>query len=411
MSSFQGQQIRISGRPTWAEIHLDNLAANFEQIRNRVSPAARIMAIVKADAYGHGALECSRRLAKSGADWFGVAIPEEGIPLRAAGITQPILCLGGFWSDQAAACVQHRLTPVVYRLDMLESLDHAAKDAGIIADAHVKIDTGMGRLGAFRRTKRIRPPPRSLSQRAHRRVDESSRGRRRQRVPTVDPRSNPSFRRSRGGISSCRLPPNLSSSLQTRRASTAIAKRGETSCAPAACCTVFGAMCCRCRSDPKLAAVMSLHSRISMLKWVLPGETIGYGCTFEASRSLIATLPIGYHDGYMRALSNRDRARHVAPVVGRISMDLTLIDVTNVSGVELGDKVPYSVGIESMLDQASPPRIWRASPAHSRTKLHAASANAFRVSIYNCPSLTTTRRVYYYSSPRGALYKLRRILS
>ena len=96
MSSFQGQQIRISGRPTWAEIHLDNLAANFEQIRNRVSPAARIMAIVKADAYGHGALECSRRLAKSGADWFGVAIPEEGIPLRAAGITQPILCLGGF---------------------------------------------------------------------------------------------------------------------------------------------------------------------------------------------------------------------------------------------------------------------------------------------------------------------------
>ena len=85
MSSFQGQQIRISGRPTWAEIHLDNLAANFEQIRNRVSPAARIMAIVKADAYGHGALECSRRLAKSGADWFGVAIPEEGIPLRAAG--------------------------------------------------------------------------------------------------------------------------------------------------------------------------------------------------------------------------------------------------------------------------------------------------------------------------------------
>jgi alanine racemase len=88
---------------------------------------------------------------------------------------------------------------------------------------------------------------------------------------------------------------------------------------------------------------MSLHTRISMLKWVPPGETIGYGCTFEASRkSLIATLPIGYHDGYMRALSNRAnvivRGMHT-PVVGRVSMDLTLIDVTNVPGVEVGDKV------------------------------------------------------------------------
>jgi len=95
--------------------------------------------------------------------------------------------------------------------------------------------------------------------------------------------------------------------------------------------------------DPQLAPVMSLHSRISMLKWVPAGETIGYGCTFEASRkSLIATLPIGYHDGYMRALSNRAnvivRGTHV-PVVGRVSMDLTLIDVTGVSGVEVGDKV------------------------------------------------------------------------
>jgi alanine racemase len=96
-------------------------------------------------------------------------------------------------------------------------------------------------------------------------------------------------------------------------------------------------------SDPGLVPVMSLHTRISLLKWVPPGETIGYGCTFEASRrSLIATLPVGYHDGYMRGLSNRAHVivRGVyAPVVGRISMDLTLIDVTNVSGVELDDQV------------------------------------------------------------------------
>jgi alanine racemase len=96
-------------------------------------------------------------------------------------------------------------------------------------------------------------------------------------------------------------------------------------------------------SDAELLPVMSLHSRISLLKWVPPGETIGYGCTFEASRkSLIATLPIGYHDGYMRGLSNRAdvivRGTY-APVVGRVSMDLTLIDVTNVPGVEIDDEV------------------------------------------------------------------------
>ena len=105
------------------------------------------MAVVKANAYGHGAVDCARRLAREGADWFGVALPEEGIGLRISGITQPILCLAGFWEGQAAACIQQRLVPVVYRLDLIEALDTAARDAGIIADVHVKIDTGMGRLG------------------------------------------------------------------------------------------------------------------------------------------------------------------------------------------------------------------------------------------------------------------------
>jgi len=343
MSSFQGQQIRISGRPTWAEIHLDNLAANFEQIRNRVSPAARIMAIVKADAYGHGALECSRRLAKSGADWFGVAIPEEGIPLRAAGITQPILCLGGFWSDQAAACVQHRLTPVVYRLDMLESLDHAAKDAGIIADAHVKTDTGMGRLGVrFDELSEFVP---LLDRFRNVRID----GLMSHLAAADDNACQPltrdqihRFEEAAGVFRHAGYHPtylHLSNSAGIyghREAWGNIVRPGGV---------LYGLwrdVLPMSISDPKLAAVMSLHSRISMLKWVLPGETIGYGCTFEASRkSLIATLPIGYHDGYMRALSNRANVivrGAFAPVVGRISMDLTLIDVTNVSGVELGDK-------------------------------------------------------------------------
>src|SRR6266436_5325133 len=129
------------GRPTWAEIDLDALSHNLHVIRERADAKMRVMAAVKANAYGHGAVECARRLESAGTDWFGVALPEEGSELRRAGITRPILCLGGFWKGQEAACLEQRLTPVVYRLDMIESLDRAARDAKAIADVHVKIDT------------------------------------------------------------------------------------------------------------------------------------------------------------------------------------------------------------------------------------------------------------------------------
>src|SRR3989440_10183848 len=131
------------GRPTWAEIDLHALAHNLHVIRERAGAQVRVMAAVKANAYGHGAVECARRLESAGVDWFGVALPEEGIELRRAGITRPILCLGGFWKGQEAACLEQRLTPVVYRLDLIESLNRSAHDAKVTADVHVKIDTGM----------------------------------------------------------------------------------------------------------------------------------------------------------------------------------------------------------------------------------------------------------------------------
>src|ERR1700686_4377383 len=134
-------------RPTWAEIDLNALAENLRVIREHVGREVNVMAAVKADAYGHGAVPCARRLEAEGVEWFGVALPEEGTELRRGGITKPILCLGGFWEGQQKACLQQKLTPVVYRLDMIESLDRFARDAGVIADVHVKIDTGMGRLG------------------------------------------------------------------------------------------------------------------------------------------------------------------------------------------------------------------------------------------------------------------------
>jgi alanine racemase len=338
------EHIRISGRPTWAEIHLDNLAANFNQIKNLVSPTARVMAIVKADAYGHGAVECARRLAKEGAEWFGVAIPEEGTQLRAAGITQPILCLGGFWPDQTAACLQQRLTPVVYRLDMLESLNQAAADTGVVVDVHIKIDTGMGRLGIrfdeltefvpqLARFRNVRID--GLMSHLAAADDASCKPLTRDQINRFDEAAS-AFRQA--GYHPTYLHLSNSAGIYGHREAWGNMVRPGG--------VLYGLwrdVLPKTLSDPQLGPVMSLHTRISMLKWVPPGETIGYGCTFEASRkSLIATLPIGYHDGYMRALSNRAnvvlRGMYV-PVVGRVSMDLTLIDVTNVTGVQVGDKV------------------------------------------------------------------------
>src|SRR5574341_2529878 len=135
-------------RPTWAEISLSALKHNYLTIKNHLTAGAQLMAVVKADAYGHGAVECSRALESIGADWLGVALVEEGVELRWAGIVRPIFCLGGFWRGQAEEIAAHDLTVAIFRLDQAEELDAKAREAGRIANFHLKVDTGMGRLGA-----------------------------------------------------------------------------------------------------------------------------------------------------------------------------------------------------------------------------------------------------------------------
>lgn len=331
-------------RPTWAEINLDALAHNFHLVKNRVGADVSVMAVVKADAYGHGAVGCAHRLEQEGASWFGVALPEEGIELRKAGITRPILCLAGFWEGQAAACLQHELVPVVYRLDMFAALDHAARDRGVVADVHLKIDTGMGRLGvrydevnqfadAIKGFQNIRvaglmthfaaadePSCETLT---HQQIERF------QNVVTVfrEHGYRPEFTHLANSAGIFAEPNSWGNMV---RPGGVLYGLWRDILDPA-------------HRDEDFRPVMSLHSRISLLKWVPEGETVGYGCTFEASRkTLVATVPIGYDDGYPRALSNRSHAiiRGVfATVIGRISMDLTLIDVTNVPDVMLNDEV------------------------------------------------------------------------
>jgi len=340
------QTLDLGHRPTWAEIDTNALAANFHTVKQRVGSDVSVMAVVKANAYGHGAVECARRLEREGADWFGVALPEEGIELRNASIAKPILCLAGFWGEQATACLQQQLVPVVYRLDTIAAYDRAARERQVVADVHVKIDTGMGRLGV--RFDEISDFAGALKKFKNIRVD----GFMTHFAAADEP--------------AC----EILTKDQNQRFETAVAAFREQGFDPtyrhlANSAAIFGQptawgnlvrpggvlyglwrdILAPEDRDVNLRPVMSLHSRITLLKWVPQGETVGYGCTFEASRkTLVATIPIGYDDGYMRALSNRGHAiiRGVyATVIGRISMDLTLIDVTNVPGVQTEDEVTF----------------------------------------------------------------------
>lgn len=331
-------------RPTWAEIDRDALAANFHIVKDRVGPNVNVMAVVKANGYGHGAVECARRLEEEGADWFGVALPEEGIELRNAGITKPILCLAGFWSGQATACLERNLVPVVYRLDMIEALDRAARERGGVANVHVKVDTGMGRLGV--RFDEVPEFAVALKSFPNIRVDGLMTHFAAADEPSCGPLTKDQIQRFENALAAFRehgYKPTYHHLANSAGIFAQPTAWGNMVRPGGVLYGLWRDILAPGGSDENLQPVMSLHSRITLLKWVPPGETVGYGCTFEASgKTLVATIPIGYDDGYMRALSNRGHAiiRGVyATVIGRISMDLTLIDVTSVPGVQLDDEV------------------------------------------------------------------------
>lgn len=333
-----------SGRPTWAEIDLDALAHNFHVIRERVGADVKVLAAVKANAYGHGAIECSRRLEKEGTDWFGIALPEEGTELRNAGITKPILCMGGIWAGQESLCIQENLTPVVYRFDVAEALDRAAADAGKTVDIHVKIDTGMGRLGvrcgdlpefcdALKRFKNVRVD--GLMTHLSSADDQ-----------TKHDYTDQQLQRFREALSTVREHGLTPTHVHAANSAGLFAFPESRFNLVRPGGTLYGFahdVLPANLEHPNLRAVMSLHSRIELVKQVKRGDKLGYGGTFETRRdSVIATIPIGYDDGYRRAFSNKSRVivrDQFAPVVGRISMDLTIIDVTDVPDVTVDDCV------------------------------------------------------------------------
>ncbi len=331
-------------RPTWAEINLDNLAYNFHSVKEFIGANIEYMAVVKADAYGHSAIECAKRLENEGVDWFGVALPEEGFELRNNGITKPILCLGGFWSGQETLLLENDLTPVIYQLDLAEQFNKACEKKGLASNVHIKIDTGMGRIGirfdqiddfitGFKRFDNLKIEGVMTHFASADNLSENN-------------FTNLQIQRFEDAVNIVEQNGFYPKYKDLANSPGAIAhknSRGNLIRLGGILYGLGGDVLPREIAIPKLKPVMSVYSTISLLKTIYIGDTLGYGRTFRAKRkSLIATVPIGYQDGFARNLSNHGKVLIngvFAPVVGTVSMDWIIIDVTDVPNVKVNTEV------------------------------------------------------------------------
>jgi alanine racemase len=318
-------------RPTWAEVDLGAIKRNLRAIRGKMPAGTKIMFVVKANAYGHDAALCARA-AESGrdADWFGVSSVEEGVALREAGVRLPILVLGSLYPfESVLAAVAHDLTPVVASLESARRLAEVAVKLGRRVDCHVKVDTGMGRIGAS--PDAALGVVRYLSQLKAVRVQ----GIYTHLASAEDDAATTAeqlkrFRRVVDALSREGLRPPLVHAANSAGALRRPASRFDLVRPGLA---VYGLF-------PGFEAALTLKSKIVFLKTVPKGATVSYGGTWRAKRpTRVATLPIGYGDGYARALSNRAAVLvggRRCPVIGRVTMDQTMVDVSAATEARVG---------------------------------------------------------------------------
>jgi len=339
---------RVSTRPTWAEVSLGNLCHNFRAVRAHVG-TSQVCAVVKADAYGHGAVECSLALEREGARWFGVTTTDEALPLRQAGIRGRILLMTGFWRGEEEEVVRQNLTATIWEPWHLVLLERAAGRLGLRARVHLKVDTGMGRLGA---TPEQLPALLTLLQSSqHLQLEGLCTHFAASEVvdaPEMD-RQTQVFSSAEKLVREAGLAPELFHLANTA----AVASRPSSwrsMVRPGLALYGYSLPLHRGGDlQPEASPHLDLRPVLSWKTLVLSvhdtqvGQALGYGGTFVAKvASRIAVLPLGYADGLVRRLSNRGRVMvrgHYAPIVGRISMDLTLVDVTEIPDVVLGDEV------------------------------------------------------------------------
>ena len=324
----------VSLRPTRAEVLLDAIGHNLQVVRG-AARGRKVLAVVKADAYGHGVVPVAQRLQAEGVDGFGVALAEEGIELREAGIDRAILVLNGINGGAHRDIIAAGLTPVVYEISEASAFDAVSGDRPI--DVHLKVDTGMGRLGVpltdladFLRALRRFPSIRIAGLMTHLSTADAD--------PDYVAEQIASFAQAQGLVRRFGHEPTVLHAAN----SAALFRHPETHFDWVRPGLALYGYAGSGTVDPPLQPAMRWRTQVLRLRTLQPGESVGYGRSFRAaSETLLATLPLGYGDGLLRSASNRGHVliRGVrCPIVGNIAMDLTTVDVSSVPGVAIGDE-------------------------------------------------------------------------
>lgn len=327
-------------RNNYVTIDLAAIRNNYHVLRRRVPAGVRVMPVIKADAYGHGMLPVAQTLEAEGAEYFAVALVEEGIALRQAGIKAGILVLGAAMADAVSEAVRYDLTQTVFSVEMLQLIDREAAQQQKTAQVHIKLDTGMNRIGlrtedearqvagALAKAKNIK----AAGIYTHFAVADE---------PMEDGSLNAYSRQQLERFKQLRacfdesIPAHVANSAMSLLAPEAyfsMIREGIS---------LYGYP--PVKTDLPFTPALTWRSEIVHIKNISEGETIGYGRSFIAPRDMrIATVAVGYGDGYHRAASNRGemlvQGKRV-PIVGRICMDQTMVDVTDLPQASVGDEV------------------------------------------------------------------------
>ena len=326
---------------TWAEVDLDALAHNYRLLRE-MAPKSRFLGLVKANAYGHGAVPIARKLESLGADMLAVACLDEAAELRQAGIAVPILCLGQTPPELVGELLRYDVTQTVGDLELGRALSDAAVAAGKTLKIHVKLDTGMGRLGfvcgdgdntaALRDIQSLCALPGLEAEGIFTHFANAD---------GSEAYTQLQQRRFEDAVRALR-DANISFKIYHCAASAAVINYSGTHkdmIRPGI--ALYGYVPDPAMKNPGLKPVMTVKSRVAALRELPAGSSVSYGCTATLERdSQIAVLPMGYGDGLPRVLSNRLEVRiqdRLCSVLGRVCMDMCMVDVTGLPDVKVGD--------------------------------------------------------------------------
>jgi alanine racemase len=346
LSSTQ-QKFAIHTRPNWAEVSLSTLADNYRIVAGHLGPGVTPCCVIKCDAYGHGVIESGRALEEAGAVFLGVTSTEEGAAVRDAGVELPILVMTGFWRGEEQELLRHRLIPAIATVEHVEALEQAAAAMKLTAPVpvHLKVDTGMSRLGVplaelAALAQRIAASPviglqGVFSHLAESEVLDS---------PFVE-EQRMAFEGALATLAAAGLTPRYRH-LANTAATVAQPETWNNMVRPG---LVLYGYNLHCEGPGAERAALPVHpvltwkTRIISLRDIAAGTSVGYNRRWRATRpTRLAVVPVGYGDGYLRSLSPggrmivRDR---YAPIAGNISMDLTMLDVTDIPEAVIGDEV------------------------------------------------------------------------